>query len=218
LAESVNPGGKVVTFFVEYIPVGHQKLNNYSDECGLWFRRIEDIANEISPESSLPTSRPSVELPKGPEDIVADFKRVRLRQLRYPWRNKYDLELGPERVGEDPANFVTRTSGTFTGENITEMPNQNNFSRPAPSGFEDMNFEGGAQFLNYITTQLPLLRIPEETYIPSSSYTQDNSPWCSSTSDSTFSNHSDGSRNGRHWPRGRSDLLADWLVSAGPTQ
>jgi len=116
--------------------------------------------------------------------------------------------------------FDQMTSGTFSGRNITEMPNQTNFSRPAPSGFEDMNFEGGdAQFPNYTTTpQLPLLRIPEETYIPSLSYTQDNSPWCSSASDSTFSNHSDGSRNGRHWPRGRSGSLADWPVSAGPTQ
>lgn len=108
--------------------------------------------------------------------------------------------------------------GNFS-RNITDLPNQNNFSRNA-SAFDEMNFESGdAQFPNYTTTpQLPLLRIPEESYIPSLSYTQDNSPWCSSASDSTYSSYSEGSRNGRPWPRGRSGSLADWPVSGGPAQ
>jgi hypothetical protein len=115
--------------------------------------------------------------------------------------------------------FEQMNPGNFSRD-ITDMPNQNSFSRSSPSGFDEMSFESeDAQFPNYTTTpQLPLLRIPEETYIPSLSYTQDNSSWCSSASDSTFSNHSEGSRNGRHLPRGRSGSLADWPVSAGPSQ
>ncbi|TVY82717.1 Zinc finger protein [Lachnellula suecica] len=136
-------------------------------------------------------------------------------QAQLPETDSYGTASpGPNRqsVGFDQMN-----AGNFT--NLPNMPNQSNFSRPPP-GFEDMTFESGnAQFPNYTTTpQLPLLRIPEETYIPSLSYTQDNSPWCSSASDSTFSNHSEGSRNGRHWPRGRSGSLVDWPVSAGPIQ
>ncbi|KAH8685999.1 hypothetical protein BGZ60DRAFT_511139 [Tricladium varicosporioides] len=70
---------------------------------------------------------------------------------------------------------------------------------------------------NYTTTpQLPLLRIPEDPFPPALSYAQDNSPWCSSSaSDSTFSNHSDGSRSARQWSqRGRSASIADWPISA----
>ncbi|KAK6605065.1 hypothetical protein H4I96_05647 [Botrytis cinerea] len=59
---------------------------------------------------------------------------------------------------------------------------------------------------------LPLLRIPEEPYMPSLSYTHDNSPWCSSASDSTYS---ESSRTGRTAHRGRSGSLAtapEWSV------
>ncbi|TVY56525.1 Zinc finger protein klf1 [Lachnellula cervina] len=115
--------------------------------------------------------------------------------------------------------FEQMNPGSFSRA-ITDLPNQNNFSRSTPSAFEELGFESGdGQSFNYTppAPQLPLLRIPEESYIPSLSYTQDNSPWCSSASDSSFSNHSDGPRNGRQW-RGQSPSVADWPVSAGPTQ
>ncbi|RDW61082.1 hypothetical protein BP6252_12465 [Coleophoma cylindrospora] len=62
---------------------------------------------------------------------------------------------------------------------------------------------------------LPLLRIPEENLLPSLLHTQENSPWCSSASDSTFSIHSD------QWPRRRSEsvgTLADWTSQSMPSQ
>jgi hypothetical protein len=96
------------------------------------------------------------------------------------------------------------------------MTNQNNYSRAAQSQFDEVYSEGGnAPFTSYTTTpQLPLLRIPEETYTPGLSYTQDNSPWCSSASDSTYSNQSDGPRNLPHWPhRGRSASIPDWQAT-----
>jgi hypothetical protein len=93
------------------------------------------------------------------------------------------------------------------------MPNQNNYTRAAQSQFDEVYSEGGnAPFTTFTSTpHLPLLRIPEETYTPGLSYTQDNSPWCSSASDSTYSNQSDGPRNISHWAhRGRSASIPDW--------
>ncbi|KAF4637838.1 hypothetical protein G7Y89_g252 [Cudoniella acicularis] len=115
-----------------------------------------------------------------------------------------------------PVSYDEMNPGSFT--RTTELPDQGNFPRPT-SSFDI--FGGDSSFSNYTTTahQLPLLRIPEETFIPALSYPQDNSPWCSSSaSDSTFSNHSETSRS-RHWvPRARSTSIADWPVSAAPSQ
>ncbi|TVY43321.1 Zinc finger protein [Lachnellula subtilissima] len=117
-----------------------------------------------------------------------------------------------------PVGFEQMDPGSFSGT-IADLPNQNNFPQSAQSSFEGLAFESGdGQSFDYTPApQLPLLRIPGEPYIPSVSYTQENSPWCSSASDSSFSNHSDGPRNGRQW-RGRSPSVADWPVSAAPTQ
>jgi Fungal specific transcription factor domain len=93
------------------------------------------------------------------------------------------------------------------------VTNQNNYTRAAQSQFDEVYSEGGnSQFTSYTATpQLPLLRIPEETYTPGLSYTQDNSPWCSSASDSTYSTQSDGPRNLPQWTqRGRSASIPDW--------
>lgn len=86
------------------------------------------------------------------------------------------------------------------------MTNQSNYGRQIQQDYEGLQGiypePTSSNFTNYNTPHvLPLLRIPEETYIPSLSYTQDNSPWCSSASDSTYSTQSEGSRNGRHWSR-----------------
>jgi hypothetical protein len=104
------------------------------------------------------------------------------------------------------------------------MADQASYGRSAQPGFDELYSEGGnPHFPNYTTTpQLPLLQIPEDTYIPGLSYTQENSPWCSSASDSTYSTQSDGSRNGRHWThRARSASLTtvpDWSAAAAAAQ
>jgi hypothetical protein len=91
--------------------------------------------------------------------------------------------------------------------NYNQLSDQTNFSRPEDfgGGFS----EGGpTQLSSYTATpHLPLLSIPEL------SYTQENSPWCSSASDSTYSTQSDGPRNPPGWGhRGRSASIAtsDW--------
>ena len=128
---------------------------------------------------------------------------------------------GPSRT---PAGYDQLTS-SFSTRPVSEMADQTNFGRSAQPGFDELySSEGGnPHFPSYTTTpQLPLLRIPEETYIPGLSYTQDNSPWCSSASDSTYSTQSDGSRNGRHWThRARSASLTtvpDWSAAAAAAQ
>ncbi|KAE9378029.1 hypothetical protein N431DRAFT_171451 [Stipitochalara longipes BDJ] len=103
--------------------------------------------------------------------------------------------------------------GSRPSGNYGQTTNQNNYTRAAQSQFDTVYGEGGnTQFASYAATpQLPLLRIPEETYTPGLSYTQDNSPWCSSASDSTYSTQSDGPRNLPQWThRGRSASIPDW--------
>jgi hypothetical protein len=111
-------------------------------------------------------------------------------------------------------------SGTRPSGNYNQMANQDSFTRSAQSQFDEAYGEGSnAQFASYTATpQLSLLRIPEETYTPGLSYTQENSPWCSSASDSTYSTQSDGPRNLPQWNhRGRSASVAtipDWPATA----
>lgn len=120
-----------------------------------------------------------------------------------------------------PSNF-NHMSASFPTSSGPDLSNQGNYGRPIHEEFEGMYSEtNNSNFTNYNTPHaLPLLRIPEEPYIPGLSYTQDNSPWCSSASDSTYSTQSDGSRNGRHWGhRARSasvNTAPDW--SAGIPQ
>jgi len=110
-------------------------------------------------------------------------------------------------------------SGSRPSGDYNQVTNQNNFTRATHSQFDEVYGEGGnAQFTSYTTTpQLSLLRIPEETYTPGLSYTQENSPWCSSASDSTYSTQSDGPRNLPQWThRGRSASIAtipDWSAA-----
>ncbi|CZT01865.1 related to C2H2 zinc finger protein [Rhynchosporium agropyri] len=108
-----------------------------------------------------------------------------------------------------PGPGPSRQAGSFdrlSGGNFV-----NDLQQPYDDPFVD---SGASQFPNYTTTPpqppLPLLRIPEENWIPGLSYS--NSPWCSSASDSTYSVQSD------LFSRDRSQslaTLADWPVSAG---
>lgn len=91
------------------------------------------------------------------------------------------------------------------------MTDQNTFSRPVQPLFEEPYAEGGNnQFSNFATTpHLPLLRIPEENWVPGLSY--NNSPWCSSASDSTYSAQSDSSR--KYGRSGSIVTLPDWSAT-----
>lgn len=120
-------------------------------------------------------------------------------QAQLPETDSYQ----PTASGSGP-----RPSGSYG-----QMTNTNTYTRAAQSQLDEVYGEGGnGEFTNYTTTpQLPLLRIPEETYTPGLSYTQENSPWCSSASDSTYSTQSDGPRTLPQWThRGRSASIPDW--------
>ncbi|KAH7356557.1 hypothetical protein BKA65DRAFT_547948 [Rhexocercosporidium sp. MPI-PUGE-AT-0058] len=125
-----------------------------------------------------------------------------------------DAEAYP---GTSPGPGTSRQTGSFD-----RMTDGSNFTSDVQQAFGDAFGDGGSsQFSNYTTAPqqplLPLLRIPEENWIPGLSY--NNSPWCSSASDSTYSTQSDCSRNGSHLiPRDRSQSIAtlsDWPLSAG---
>lgn len=85
----------------------------------------------------------------------------------------------------------------------------------APSS-EELGEGNPSRFMIYATAPpqpLPsLLQIPDDNWISGLPY--NNSPWCSSASDSTYSSHSNCSRNGPQLaPRGRSQsisTLPDW--------
>lgn len=117
-------------------------------------------------------------------------------------------------------SFVDHMAPGFTSADLPGREPMFNGAIPS-SGFENM-YAQETFSPNYTTATgslsnsgLPLLRIPDEPFPPHQSFGQDNSPWCSSASDSTFSNQSDGSRAGRQWAsRGRSDSLVDWPISA----
>ncbi|TGO85749.1 hypothetical protein BPOR_0367g00010 [Botrytis porri] len=120
--------------------------------------------------------------------------------------------------------YTTASPGSVPSRTFAEMtPNYNvrpmpDFSEQDPyratnSSFQGLYTQEVSSFHSYSPPHaLPLLRIPEEPYMPSLSYTHDNSPWCSSASDSTYS---ESSRTGRIAHRGRSGSLvaaSEWPV------
>jgi hypothetical protein len=129
--------------------------------------------------------------------------------------------------GADPFSAGASRSPTHYNQMATSFPTssgpdltgQSDYGRAVQPDFEGLFSEAGSStFTNYSTpVTLPLLRIPEDTYIPGLSYTQDNSPWCSSASDSTYSTQSESSRSGRRWGRrARSasiNTAPDWLAT-----
>jgi hypothetical protein len=123
-----------------------------------------------------------------------------------------------------PASFDQITSSPYQSNNETNLVNGDHFARASQHGYGGMYFEANSpSFPNFSSSHsLPLLRIPEETYVPGLSHTQENSPWCSSASDSTYSTQSEGSRNGRLWARGgRAHSItttADWSTPVGAAQ
>ena len=124
-------------------------------------------------------------------------------QAQLPETNAYQ-PMSPGPGSRPPGNYGQATT-------------QNDYTRASQSEFDTVyNEAGNTQFANYAATpHLPLLRIPEETYTPGLSYTQENSPWCSSASDSTYSTQSDGPRNLPQWTnRGRSASIPDWPATA----
>ncbi|PQE27546.1 c2h2 finger domain-containing protein [Rutstroemia sp. NJR-2017a BBW] len=97
-------------------------------------------------------------------------------------------------------------TSTFPMRPMSDIPDQDSY-RGSVSSFP-LYSDGSAPFTGYSAQHaLPLLRIPEDPLMPGLSYTQDNSPWCSSASESTYSTHSDSSHIGRMGSRGRSGSL-----------
>ncbi|PVH80575.1 hypothetical protein DL98DRAFT_187095 [Cadophora sp. DSE1049] len=151
--------------------------------------------------------------------ITSSFQAVNFSPSSGHKRSASQAQL-PDSEGypsTSPGPSTSRATGSFE-----RMPDQSSFTSDVQQAFGDPFGEGGtSQFTNYTTAPqqplLPLLRIPEENWIPGLSY--NNSPWCSSASDSTYSTQSDCSRNGPHLiPRDRSQSIAtlpDWPLSAG---
>ena len=151
--------------------------------------------------SGIPSSFQTAGFPQGASHTGS------VDNARLPGTDSY------QSVSPGPGSSNYGTSNFPTGRG-SDLSNQDSFSRQL--GFNDMYSEANnTNFPNYTTPHaLPLLRIPEETYIPGLSYTQENSPWCSSASDSNYSTQSDGSRTGRQWSlRARSasvHTVPDW--------
>ncbi|TGO07582.1 hypothetical protein BTUL_0264g00150 [Botrytis tulipae] len=114
--------------------------------------------------------------------------------------------------GSVPSRTYAEMTPTFNVRPMPDFSEQDPY-RPTNSSFQGLYTEEVSSFNSYSPPHaLPLLRIPEEPYMPSLSYTHDNSPWCSSASDSTYS---ESSRTGRLAHRGRSGSLvttSDWPV------
>ena len=151
--------------------------------------------------------------------ITSSFQAVNFSPSSSQKRTASEAQLADTEgyPSTSPGPSTSRATGSFE-----RTPDNNNFTSDVQQAFGDPFGDGGAsQFTNYTTTPqqplLPLLRIPEENWIPGLSY--NNSPWCSSASDSTYSTQSDCSRNGPHLtPRDRSQSIAtlqDWPLSAG---
>ncbi|KAI9642926.1 hypothetical protein NHQ30_008660 [Ciborinia camelliae] len=113
-----------------------------------------------------------------------------------------------------PSSYGEMTS-TFNVRPMPAFSDQDPY-RATSSSFQGLFQEEASPFPNYSASHaLPLLRIPEEPYMPGLSHTQDNSPWCSSASDSTYSTQSESSRTGRVAHRGRSGSLVtapEWSI------
>jgi hypothetical protein len=110
--------------------------------------------------------------------------------------------------------FSVKIATTHTGQGTFSTYAQPSFEDMyietyAQPSFEDMYIENRDEYRSNCTTpQLPLLRIPELAY------TYEDSPWCSSSSGSTYSTQSDGSRISFGVPRIRSQsqvtVPQDW--------
>ncbi|KAG4029432.1 hypothetical protein MFRU_016g01840 [Monilinia fructicola] len=119
-----------------------------------------------------------------------------------------------------PSNYGEMTS-TFNVRPMPEFSDHDSY-RVTSSSFQGLYPEEASSFPGYSAPlSLPLLRIPEENYMPGLSYTQESSPWCSSASDSTYSTQSESSRTGRIAPRARSGSLVtapEWSIPVPSAQ
>ncbi|QSZ31618.1 hypothetical protein DSL72_001185 [Monilinia vaccinii-corymbosi] len=118
-----------------------------------------------------------------------------------------------------PSSYGEMTS-TF---NVRPMPEFSDQDPYRAASFQVLYPEEASPFPGYSASlALPLLRIPEEPYMPSLLYTQDNSPWCSSSaSESTYSTQSESSRTGRIAHRGRTGSLVtapEWSIPVPSVQ
>ena len=183
----------------------YMDLINYSETQGeKTYKSGDSRSRASSSESDIPFQRAALEtkmMPSSVNSITTNFPSVNFRSLLNSSHERSEKETHKPDIAP------------YSPEPMT---NQNDYRRAAQSQFDEVYSEGGkVPFASYTATpQLPLLNIPEETYTPGLSYTQENSPWCSSSSNSTYSTQSDGPQNLTQWShRGRSASVAtipDW--------
>ena len=102
------------------------------------------------------------------------------------------------RADED--DMALQRDQTLPTDSITARTNKSGESSIVASSFSTItssfqaaNFSPGSGSSE--RAQLPLLKIPEESYAPGLNYTTDAPRWCSLVSDSSYSTQSEGSRN-----------------------
>ncbi|ESZ97564.1 hypothetical protein SBOR_2111 [Sclerotinia borealis F-4128] len=126
-----------------------------------------------------------------------------------------------EPVSSRTSSSYGEMTSTFNVRPMPKFSDQDPY-RATSTSFQGLYPEEASSFQSYSDPHaLPLLRIPEEPYMPGMSYTQETSPWCSSASDSTHSTQSESSRTGRMTYRGRSGSLVtapEWSISVLSTQ
>ena len=122
-----------------------------------------------------------------------------------------------------PTNFSQITSSPSQPKIEMNTANGDQCVRSSQEGFNGLYFQPTSPTYSNYDDSHPLsqLRIPEDSYVSGLSHTQDNSPWCSSASDSTYSTQSEGSLNCRLWalrvrtPFKTSTATSDWTGIVG---
>lgn len=171
--------------------------------------------NQISPSDSI--------TPKTSADMGGSLPAYSFQSSHQHKRSASDAQLSGAGPFSGLSQASTRTSNfnqmgaTFPQSSGMDFPLQNTFTQVQQTYGSGIYAEpDGPDFSNFNNTApaLPLLEIPEQGYIPSLVYQDNNSPWCSSASDSTYSTQSEGSR-APYWSRPRSASIhtaPDWTA------
>jgi hypothetical protein len=182
----------------------YMNLTNSSEKQGEKTYKSGDPRRRALSESDIPLQRAVLEtnlVPSSVNTITTDFTSVNFRSI-----SNSSHEISEKETHKpDIASY-----------SLEPMTNQNNYRRAAQSQFDEVYSEGEkVPFTSYTARpQFPPLNFSEETYTPGLSYTEQNSPWCSSASNSTYSTQSDRPQNLPQWShRGGSvsaETIPDW--------
>jgi hypothetical protein len=164
-------------------------LTNSSDKQGKKTYKSGDSRRRASSESDIPLQRAVLEtklVPSSVNKITTDFTSVNFRSIS---NSSHEISE-KETPKPDIASYSPEP-----------MTNQNNYRRAAQSQSDEVYSEGEkVPFTSYTARpQFPPLNFSKETYTAGLSYTPQNSPWCSSASNSTNSTQSDRPQNLPQW-------------------